>query len=733
MNIDASQKINLSIAFVALFIAFIANALFYQHQLGKNLNARNDLGNSYRIFESIKDNEDVQVLVSKYCLKEEFSEKCEQIAATVDLRQVKLLRDSIDEIVGNEKGLVTQALAVKLSQLTVAFEGIKYGQNLRREGIEKLYSDIQSLYFELIEVNNLHLEKSSLNFHIVNFILLIGFVSYLSWLILKIIRHEKEVEDDLVGYKNDLVALTGILAKNESLLEGDHKDKVSENSNIILNKIVSLQSAIEEKENSIQLFNLVNKSINYEFRNITNTLTGGVKLLSSEVEGQHVVLANEVVQSALILEELADNFWNLFAESNEENILSTSKFLDKLLGLFRRRAEKNHQNVECMVTRYVPRTIYLSEVKLLWGVYLEAMRLMDLYRGKSLFLVIDAETTVRIDRTRLSFNLYFLESLDLPSSDIIDRGWEIEDENQSYFLRLIFKDYVYPALSYYHHEGNILVKLQLDVQPESNFKHEELLSGYHLLVCGSNALQIDILEKTLHIYGAEVDILKSPTEVFQKMTKDKDFEGIILTDTLSGVDFYSFLKTLGARSKKINPSSKLILSVSDKRLESEATDNVDKIVFRPSSAEYLVNNVLEVLEDKESSEDENIASIVVVDDDDAHGFILSEILMEAGWDVEVFDNAFDGIDYIFEHDTKMAFIDCIMPEISGFDAAKRIRQKEKELKRPAMTIFAATGLTSVSEMNQCIASGMDYVIYKPYNQNEIIKVMKTYMAAKKVN
>ncbi|MCK5881247.1 MAG: response regulator, partial [Sinobacterium sp.] len=161
-------------------------------------------------------------------------------------------------------------------------------------------------------------------------------------------------------------------------------------------------------------------------------------------------------------------------------------------------------------------------------------------------------------------------------------------------------------------------------------------------------------------------------------------------------------------------------------------DYVDKIIHRPSSSQYLVKNLLEYMEAVEDEEESNTDTIVVIDDDDAHGFILSEILMESGWEVEVFDNAYEGMEYIFEQQTKMAFIDCIMPEITGFEAAQKIRIKEKELAISPMTIFAATGLTSASEMNQCISSGMDYVIQKPYNQAEILKVMKTYMAARKV-
>jgi CheY-like chemotaxis protein len=61
----------------------------------------------------------------------------------------------------------------------------------------------------------------------------------------------------------------------------------------------------------------------------------------------------------------------------------------------------------------------------------------------------------------------------------------------------------------------------------------------------------------------------------------------------------------------------------------------------------------------------------------------------------------------------------------------RAHEAENNIKQ-AITIIGATGLTSVSEMNDCIEAGMDYVINKPYSQEEILRVLKTYSAARKV-
>lgn len=74
-----------------------------------------------------------------------------------------------------------------------------------------------------------------------------------------------------------------------------------------------------------------------------------------------------------------------------------------------------------------------------------------------------------------------------------------------------------------------------------------------------------------------------------------------------------------------------------------------------------------------------------------------------------------------------------MPGMGGIEATKLIRQREDEMDihQPA-TIIGATALTSASEHKSCIEAGMDYVISKPYKSDEIIKVIKKYMAIQKI-
>ncbi|NMU75725.1 hypothetical protein HKB17_01270, partial [Vibrio parahaemolyticus] len=58
---------------------------------------------------------------------------------------------------------------------------------------------------------------------------------------------------------------------------------------------------------------------------------------------------------------------------------------------------------------------------------------------------------------------------------------------------------------------------------------------------------------------------------------------------------------------------------------------------------------------------------------------------------------------------------------------------EQESGQNPCTIIGATALTSSNEHQACIEAGMDYVISKPYKNDEIIKVINKYVAVQKLN
>jgi CheY-like chemotaxis protein len=386
------------------------------------------------------------------------------------------------------------------------------------------------------------------------------------------------------------------------------------------------------------------------------------------------------------------------------------------------------------VSRYVCDTLQVSPIKLLWTIYLELSKVIDVYRTKQVVILIDSQREEGSVRQVLSVKFYFVESLSGVIEDLDKRAWSEEKEVNYCYAHLIFNGNVPAKYTIAKDpDGDIRYTLSLTIRAASSQTMTMPLADKTYLLCGSSSLQYDIIDKTIRQAGGEVVYLPTPTSAFHTVPMYPHAAGVIVTDTIAGIELKSFLKTLSSRMKRAKLPPKLILSLSSKKFDVETTDFVDQVVLRPTSPISFVNALVSVLPDSDEDGSADAAKIICVDDDMTHGFILSEILEAGGWPAEHHDNSREAVEYITSHPTKIVFMDCIMPELNGFEATRMIRAHEAENNiKQAITIIGATGLTSVSEMNDCIEAGMDYVINKPYSQEEILRVLKTYSAARKV-
>ena len=502
----------------------------------------------------------------------------------------------------------------------------------------------------------------------------------------------------------------------------------------IVMRFIAMQSALTESTQGIDLFRNINKSINYEFRTLTNTITGGLRLLTGEIEGKSLVLANEMMQSTVVLDDLANNFLGIFGDVTSDAESNVQDVIDRVLSLVRAKSERNYQQLECFVSRYVPDTLQVSPIKLLWSIYLELSKVIDVYRSKQVVIMIDSQREVNSVRQILSVKFYFVDSLGGVIQDLDEREWSDDKEVGYCYADLIFSGNVPATYSIAKDpQGDIRYTLSLTIRAASSQTKAVPLADNTYLLCGSSSLQNDIIDKTIRQAGGEVVYLPTPASAFQTVPKYPDAAGVIVTDTIEGIELKSFLRTLSSRMKSAKLKPKLILSLSSKQFEVETTDFVDQVVLRPTSPVSFVNALVSVLPESDEDGETEAEKIICVDDDMTHGFILSEILDAGGWPAEHHENSREAVDYITSHPVKIVFMDCIMPDLNGFEATRMIRAHEEEnnVKQP-ITIIGATGLTSVSEMNDCIEAGMDYVINKPYSQDEILRVLKTYSAARKV-
>ena len=63
----------------------------------------------------------------------------------------------------------------------------------------------------------------------------------------------------------------------------------------------------------------------------------------------------------------------------------------------------------------------------------------------------------------------------------------------------------------------------------------------------------------------------------------------------------------------------------------------------------------------------------------------------------------------------LVLMDCMMPEMDGYEATRRIRQREQASALPRLPILALTANATREDVGLCMASGMDDFLSKPYS------------------
>jgi CheY-like chemotaxis protein len=118
-----------------------------------------------------------------------------------------------------------------------------------------------------------------------------------------------------------------------------------------------------------------------------------------------------------------------------------------------------------------------------------------------------------------------------------------------------------------------------------------------------------------------------------------------------------------------------------------------------------------------------IQRVLVVDDNPVNQRVAVKMLEKLGCRVDLAGTGIEALAAICRHPYPLVFMDCQMPVMNGFDAARRIRAIGL-----ALPIIALTASTIKEDIDECYASGMNYYLSKPVNINELINIINSLTA-----
>ena len=113
--------------------------------------------------------------------------------------------------------------------------------------------------------------------------------------------------------------------------------------------------------------------------------------------------------------------------------------------------------------------------------------------------------------------------------------------------------------------------------------------------------------------------------------------------------------------------------------------------------------------------------ILAVDDENDVLLIIKTALISEGFDVKTASGGADALSVASEFTPDLVILDMMMPEMSGFDVLKQMREKP-ELKQ--IPVIMLTGVADKSKIRKAIDVGVSYYIVKPFEFHDLISKVK---------
>jgi signal transduction histidine kinase/CheY-like chemotaxis protein/HPt (histidine-containing phosphotransfer) domain-containing protein len=190
----------------------------------------------------------------------------------------------------------------------------------------------------------------------------------------------------------------------------------------------------------------------------------------------------------------------------------------------------------------------------------------------------------------------------------------------------------------------------------------------------------------------------------------------------------------GATDQQLRPRFILLTSSDEESLDEEARSCIDGFLQKPVRAQDLVRMMNNVLAGSASAlavrqatpQPQRLHSrpVLVVEDNPVNQEVLRESLAQLGYRAHVVDNGQLALDALAEKSYPLIFMDCQMPVLDGYQAAREIRQRESG--KAHVPIIAVTAHAFEGEREKVLAAGMDDYMSKPIKQTVLLEALQRW-------
>jgi len=266
-----------------------------------------------------------------------------------------------------------------------------------------------------------------------------------------------------------------------------------------------------------------------------------------------------------------------------------------------------------------------------------------------------------------------------------------------------------------------------------------------VLVVDDNVASRELLCEQLASWGLSIERAGSAREALERLRQTavvgSRHDAVVSDLTLPGIDGLALAAEAGRDPLLLGLRMIVLVPLGSHR----DIVGIDGVHFSCVSKPVKAAELRHALEAREAGETPAATAIDLIDepgrgvrvllaeDNAINQMVAAATLAKFGCTTDVAANGLEVLEALRRAPYDMIFMDCMMPEMDGFEATMRVRELEAAERRPPIHIVALTANAMVGDRERCIEAGMNDYISKPMRAADVRAALERWRDANRAS
>ena len=269
------------------------------------------------------------------------------------------------------------------------------------------------------------------------------------------------------------------------------------------------------------------------------------------------------------------------------------------------------------------------------------------------------------------------------------------------------------------------------------------IAGRRALIVDDNKNNLEILHHYLSEWGIDVTSAPDGETALGLVQDGQGFDFAILDMKMPGISGLELAKEIS--KSQFHPKFPVILltslSTPVSKFELEDADIMASL-SKPIRASELYGCLARILKSQhcEKQSAPNAATgvrhtfpktirVLLSEDNPVNQAVAQEQLEQMNCDVDLAENGQQAVELYRSRTYDVVLMDCQMPVMDGLEATQVIRSIEKTSQSDTTPIIALSANALPEDRDECIKSGMDAFLSKPFKSDQLFNLLRNHLSA----